>query len=97
MEHPPTKPDAMPSSGRLLAIATALTGSHEAVRAAIGASPTDFEALQAGRQALTGAQFDQLVALIFREHSKLIEQNRALMARLKTAPWREPDAENSAS
>ena len=78
-------PEKLPStSSRLIAMAVALVGAEERVRAHMKCDEADFRAYRAGRKEPDWVQLGRLVDFIIVEHGRVIAENRAALAQIRS-------------
>ena len=81
MEHVPPK---LPNTcSRLIAMAVSFVGEAQSVALEMKCSNLDFLEYCAGQKEPTFAELDRLVGLIIREQTKVIAQNRELLAKTR--------------
>ena len=81
MEHvPPKLPN---TSSRLIAMAVSFVGEAQSVALEMKCSNLDFLEYCAGQKEPPLDELDRLIGLIVREQTKLIAQNRELLAKMQ--------------
>lgn len=72
------------TSSRLIAMAVALVGSEERVRAHMRCDAVDFRAYRAGAKEPDWVQLGRLVDFIIDEHRRVITENRAALDQIRS-------------
>lgn len=81
MEHVPPK---LPNTcSRLIAMAVSFVGEAQSVALEMKCSNVDFLEYCAGQKEPPLAEFDRLIGLIIREQTRVIAENRELLARMQ--------------
>ena len=79
------------TASRLIAMAASLVGSAHEVMVVMRSSEEDFRLYSEGVKEPSFPELDRLINLIIREEQKLIEDNRARLAKGARRSWKPPN------